>query len=124
MRFLGLIAITLLFAGLSAAQTYQQGTVLDIQAKGARSAVHKATDAPPPADVAAYDVTVRIGDRVYVGRYEHASNYVPGNWQVGKPVEVRVGKHKHRIYLKNVAGKEVALAIVTRHPAQSPQTGK
>jgi hypothetical protein len=32
-------------------------------------------------------------------------------------VDARVGPHKHRIYLKDVSGKEIALPIVTRRAA-------
>ena len=94
-------------------------TILGIQAKNKSSAVHKATDAPPPATTEGdYEITVQIGDMVYVGHYQHASDFVPSNWQVGKRVEARVGPHKHRIYLKDLEGKEVALPIVTRRPAK------
>ena len=100
-------------------------TVLNIQAKNKSSAVHKATDAPPPATTEGdYEITVQIGDMIYVGHYQHASDFVPSNWQVGKPVEARVGLHKHRIYLKDLEGKEIALPIVTRHPAKDAAPAK
>jgi len=126
MRFLGWTATTVLLVTLSAAQTptYQQGTILEIQSRDGQGVVHKATDAPPPSGQASYDIKVQIGDMIYVGRYKHASDYVPGNWEVGKPVEARVGPHKHRIYLKDVSGKEVALPIVTRQPAKGAEMGK
>ncbi len=126
MRGLGWIATTVLLASFSVAQNpaYQRGTILAIQSKSAHNAVHKATDAPPPADEATYDITVQVGDMVYVGRYQHASDYVPGNWVAGQPVDMRVGKNKHRIYLKDVSGKEVALPIVTRRPAKGAPAGK
>ncbi len=127
LRFVyGLIATIVLIAAFSAAQTApnQRGTILGIQPTGTQSAVHKATDAPPPDNEAAYDVTVQIGDMVYVARYKHASDYVPSNWVVGQPVDARVGKHKHRVYLKDMAGKEVALPIVTRKPANGAAADK
>jgi hypothetical protein len=113
------LSILLLLATLVAAETltYQKGSILDIQPKASASAVHKATDAPPPSMQSTYDLTVQIGDMIYVGRYQHASDYVPGNWKVGEPVDARVGQHKHRIYLKDVQGKEVALVIVSRRRA-------
>ena len=116
----------LMLATLCVAQTvtYRQGTMLDIQPRNAASAVHKATDAPPPPGGVTYEITVQLGDMVYVGRYQHQSDYLPSNWVVGQPVEMRVGKHKHRIYLKNVSGKEVALVIITRHAAQGVPAGK
>lgn len=104
--------------------TYQQGTILDIQPHVTQSTVHKATDAAPPPTAATYEVTVQVGDMVYVGKYQHASDYLPSNWVVGKPVEMRVGKHKHRIYLKDVSGKEVALVIMTRHRTESAPANK
>jgi hypothetical protein len=119
MRSLLAVTWTVLLVGLASAQTsaYQAATILSIQPKDSSSRVHKTTDAPPPSSEADYDVKVRIGNKDYVGRYRHASDYVPSNWEVGKTVEGRVGKHKHRIYLKDLAGKEVALPIVQRGPA-------
>jgi len=123
MRFLASIAAILLCVSFSGAQASapqtasQKGTILGVDLHGATSAVHKATDAQPPQGESAYDITVQIGDMVYVGRYQHASDFVPGNWEVGKTVDARVGPHKHRIYLKDVSGKEIALPIVTRRAA-------
>ncbi len=115
------IAMTVLFATYVTAQPpeYQQVRILSIQPRGARANVHKLTDAPPPSSEADYDIGVQIGDMDYVGRYRHASEYVPGNWEVGKTVQGRVGKHRHRIYLKDMTGNEVAMPILSRQPAPS-----
>jgi len=115
----GLMVMLLMFLCLSTAQaeTYQSATILSIQPEHPQSVVHKATDASPPPNQITYDVTVRLQDMVYVGRYVSASDYIPSNWEAGKPVEMRVGHHKHRIYLKDVAGKDVALRIIAHHPA-------
>ena len=116
-----IVTLMMLIAGQAYAQpsTYQPATILSIQPKESLSRVHKTTDAPPPSSEADYDIKVKFGDKDYVGRYRHSSDYVPGNWEVGKTVEGRVGKHKHRIYLKDLAGKEVAMPIVQREPADS-----
>ena len=126
MRFLSLIASTLLLVSFAAAETptYQQATILDIQRNDAQGNVHKQTDAAPPAEQARYDVKVQIGDMIYVCRYKRATDYVPSNWEAGKTVEGRVGTHQHRVYLKDVSGKEVALPIVNRQPAKSGAMGK
>lgn len=120
-NYASIASFVLLFANLCAAQTmtYQQGTILDIQQKHAESNVRKTTDAPPPPGGVTYDVTVQLGDTVYVARYQHNTDYVPSNWEAGKPVEMRVGPHKHRIYMKNVTGKEYALLIQSKKPAAS-----
>lgn len=34
-----------------------------------------------------YDLTVQIGDMVYVGCYRQASAYLPSNWIVGQSVD-------------------------------------
>jgi len=107
------------FGGLAQAQVYSNATILAIQSKESSSRVHKPSDAPTPSSEADYDITVKIGNKDYVGRYRHASDYVPSNWEVGKTVEGRVGKHRHRIYLKDMAGKEVAMPIVSREPAST-----
>jgi hypothetical protein len=119
---LSLIVTILALAAFCAAQTmtYQQGTILDIKERNVQSNVHKATDAPPPPGGVTYDVTVQLGDTVYVAQYQHNTDYVPSNWEVGKPVDMRVGPHKHRIYLKNVTGKEYALLIQSTRPATAP----
>src|SRR5581483_9214605 len=116
-----MVVSIMLLVGLSSAQplAYQAATILGIQPKDSSSRVHKTTDAPPPSSEADYDITVKIGDKDYVGRYRHASDYIPSNWEVGKTVEGRVGRHKHRIYLKDLAGKEVAMPIVQRAPANA-----
>ena len=119
---LPMLALTILCGAQTV--TYQQATILDIQPPITQSTVHKATDAAPPPTAATYEITVQVGNMVYVGRYQRASDYLPSNWVVGKPVEMRVGKHKHRIYLKDVSGKEVALVIITRHVAQGVPAGK
>jgi len=126
MRFLSLIASTLLLISFAAAETptYQQATILDIQRNDAQGLVHKETDAAPPTEQARYDVKVQIGDMIYVCRYKHSTDFVPGNWEKGKTVEGRVGPNKHRVYLKDVSGKEVALPIVTRQAAKSDAMGK
>jgi len=109
---------------LAQGQTYEQATILDIQRQDVDSLVHKETDAGPPPGQARYAIKVQIGDMVYVGRYKHATDYIPSNWEAGKTVEGRVGPHKHRIYLKDVSGKEVALPIITREPAKKDAHGK
>ena len=116
---LPLVAAVILVGSLAGAETYLQGTVLKIEPHVTQSTVHKATDAAPPPTAATYEITIQLGDMVYVGRYQRASDYLPSNWVVGQPVQMRVGKHKHRIYLKDVSGKEVALVILTRHPVEN-----
>ena len=122
MRLLNSVAAVSLLALASLAHgeapKYENAEILAIQPRTGSSGVHKQTDAPPPSSEADYDVTVKIGDKDYVGRYRHASDYVPSNWEVGKTVPGRVGRHRHRIYLKDMAGKEVAMPIVSRQPAK------
>jgi len=121
MRFfhgLRLILFLLTVFAVTQAETYQSATILKIEPENPQSIVHKATDASPPPNQITYDVTVQVQNMVYTGRYVSASDYIPSNWEVGKPVEMRVGHHKHRIYLKDVAGKEVALRIIARRPAE------
>ena len=107
--------------GLASAQTqtYQDATILSIQPKDSSSRVHKTTDAPPPSSEAAYDVKVKIGDKDYVGRYRHASDYVPSNWEVGKdsgrPCRQAPASH----LFERLSGKEVAMPIVKREPASA-----
>jgi len=118
---LSTLAVFVLLGSLAAAQaaTYEKGSILDIQPRPNTSPVPQSTDAPPPPMQATYDLTVQIADMVYVSRYEHESDYLPSNWVVGQSVDARVGKHKHRIYVKDVQGHEVPLVIVTRHPVKA-----
>jgi len=109
--------VWLVGVGWSKTPAYQRAEILAIQPRSNSSAVHKLTDAPPPSSEADYDITVKIGDKDYVGRYRHASDYVPSNWEVGKTVEGRVGQHKHRVYLKDLSGHDVAMPIIRRQAA-------
>jgi hypothetical protein len=73
MRFVKLstFALLVLAGSFAAAQavTYEKASILEISPKPASSAVHTATDAPRFPMQSTYDLTVQIGDMVYVGRY-------------------------------------------------------
>ncbi len=112
--------LLLLFALLSSfgiadeAKIYQSGTIVSVERQEPENPyIGEAADAPLRSDVWAYRVSVQIGRMVYVGHYEVATNYVPGTWTRGHPVEVRI--EKKQMYLRTPGGEEVKMQIVGRY---------
>lgn len=70
-----------------------------------------------------YDLTLAVGQKKYVVRYESLTGYFPSRWQVGSEVKIRV-PGKGRFYLSN-GDQEVPAEIVRGAaaecvPASSP----
>lgn len=98
----------------SSAQTsrFQHGNILAVVRHDfERLCCYDGTDAPLRNDVIEYDVSVQVGDMIYVGQYETWTSYLP-ICQENHEVEARTDKHF--IYLKGVAGEEIRLPIVSR----------
>ncbi len=83
--------------------------------------VRKPTDAPLASNVVEYEVSVQIGDTVYVGLYQTFTGYLPGTWFKDKKVDTAVDKHF--LYLKTPAGEVMRLPLLShRRVGQSPKT--
>jgi hypothetical protein len=102
--------------GFAAAQEYQAGKIVKVE-KQASHASSGGTDAALKAEAATYHISIQIGDKVYVCRYQTG----PENditWIEGKDVQARVrGK---AMYVKKANGKEAKGSILSTGPVGNP----
>jgi hypothetical protein len=112
MLFTGIVALAAVGTAQHKEMTYQSGTILSVQKCEATEASYSA-DAPTQAPVFTCDLSVRVGGTVLVGRYQSATDYVPGSWTAGSVVQVQTDKH--RMYLKGPSGEMFELSILARN---------
>ena len=62
-----------------------------------------------------YDMTIQVGKKTFVVRYEAQTDYFPSAWKAGSSVTVRLAQG--RMYLLRYDGVEVPLSILTRSSA-------
>jgi hypothetical protein len=101
---------------LSQTTQYQDGKIIAVK----KLPVHAAaggTDAPAASEVEEYDISIQVGDTVYVCRYvSHSDQDL--SWTRGKEGHVRIkGK---TMYVQRVTGKEVKASIVRTTRASPP----
>ena len=95
--------------GLAAAHEYQNGKIVKVE-KHESSAPSGGTDAPLKAGVETYHVSILLGDKVYVCRYQTDPD-LDLSWIEGKEVQARVsGK---AMYVKKATGKEAKGSILS-----------
>lgn len=112
--FLGLALVSGI--GFAAAHEYQSGKIIRVE-KQESHASSGGTDAPSKAEAATYQISIQLGDKVYVCRYQ-TDPEAEMSWIEGKAVEARVsGK---AIYVKKVTGKEAKGSILSTAPAGNP----
>lgn len=99
--------------GFAAAHEYQAGKIVKVE-KQKSQASSGGTDAPSKAEVTTYHVSIKLGDKVYVCRYQ-ADPEAELSWIEGKDVQARVsGK---AMYVKRANGKEAKGSILSTAPA-------
>ncbi|HST12304.1 MAG TPA: hypothetical protein VLL05_18160 [Terriglobales bacterium] len=87
---------------------YQPGKVTEVDKLPVKGRTG-GTDAPLKAHVLDHDVSIQVGDTVYVGRY-HAQSAQELSWLRDSDVQVRIkGK---AMYVKNTTGKDAKVSIV------------
>lgn len=62
-----------------------------------------------PADYA-YDISIRLNCRIYIGRYESATDYLPSTFRAGQPAEISI--EKRAIYVRALGTDDVKLNLV------------
>jgi hypothetical protein len=111
-----LCLILLCAVGFAAAHSYQTGKIVKVE-KQASHSPSGGTDAPAKANVATYHISIQVGDKVYVCRYQ----IDPENdtsWIEGKDVQARVSGKV--MYVKKATGKETKGSILSTSPAGNP----
>lgn len=108
------VCLALLSAvSLAAAREYQTGKIIKVE-KRESHAPSGGTDAPTTAEATTYHISIQLGDKVYVCRYQ-AGPDSDLTWVEGKDVQARVsGK---ALYVKKANGKETKGSILSTSPA-------
>ena len=101
----------------AAERPYSAGTIVDVQTKTNTRILYYVVDTPVTKDEPYFEVSVRMKDTIYLGRYipRHASDTLPDEWTPGATVAARLeGRH---LILKRPSGVEMELAIVKHRAA-------
>lgn len=94
-----------------------QGTVVQVQQRKVYSpdsiiGGSNPSDAPLTSRYYAYEVSVRVDCKTYVGRYETPFNYLPSEFTSNQPIQVRLTKHVMYFDLPN--DPDMKMGIVRR----------
>jgi hypothetical protein len=101
---------------IAAAHEYQAGKIVRVE-KQESQASSGGTDAPMKAQASTYRISILLGDKVYVCRYQTDSDN-DISWVESKDIQARVsGK---AMYVKKVNGKEAKGSILSTAPAGKP----
>lgn len=112
-KLLGLIALCLLTLPTLCQSTpkYQVGTILDVkphQEAGTRA-----------SDVTSYDISVKVGDTIYVALYTPRLGEIDPMYVAGRNVTLQV--RKTTITYNDIMGRSYEVPIVSQKPAPPPK---
>src|SRR6476660_5997998 len=93
---------------------YQVGTITEVRA-------HQAAGSGT-FDVANYDVSVKVGDTIYVVLYTPPLGEITLKYAAGRDLLVLVGKNK--ITYNDILGQSYDVPIETQKPAAKPKQSK
>src|SRR5258707_10128208 len=116
LRLVGLflIFLTMFPAFGQSTSKYQVGTITEAKVhQAARSAA---------SDAASYDVSVRVGDTIYVVLYTPALGEETVKYAAGRDLLVLVGKNT--ITYNDILGRSFAVQIERQRPAAKPKQSK
>jgi hypothetical protein len=105
---------------LVSAEETQTAKVLAVKAYDRGRIAYWEGRVPIYDDYPFYDLTLALGEKKYVVRYESLTGYFPSRWKAGSEVKVRT-RDKGRLYLTNGA-EEVALEVVRSSECVLPST--
>lgn len=93
---------------------YQVGTITDVKPHQSASA--------EASDVVTYDVSIRVGDTVYLVLYTPPIGATPPKYAAGRNILVLVGEKTVRY--NNIIGESLEVPILSRKPAKDPSQSK
>src|SRR5580692_7074882 len=118
-----LLVATILIPNLHAAEKpFLTGKILDVQQKTTTRILYYQVDTPITRDEPYYEVSVQVGERVYVGDYSprHSAEPLPEEWNAPQ-AEVRLRLEKHYMFLMRPAGTELQFVITKSFAAAAAQ---
>ena len=116
LRLVGLVCIllTMFPAFGQSTSKYQVGTITEVK-------VHQAAGSGA-SDAASYDVSVKVGDTIYVALYTPALGEDTVKYAAGRDLLVLVGKNK--ITYNDILGRSYEVPIESQKPAARPKQSK
>jgi hypothetical protein len=116
LRLVGLflIFLTMFSAFGQSTSKYQVGTITEVKA-------HQATGTGA-SEVATYDVSVKVGDTIYVVLYTPPLGEITVKYAAGRELLVLVGKNK--ITYNDILGQSHDVPIESQKPAAKPKQSK
>jgi hypothetical protein len=95
--WIGMAAFVLVAPSLYASP-YVQGTVVHVQRNKVYSPEYtmggsNPSDAPLTSQYYAYEVSIRVDCKTYVGRYETPFKYLPSVFTADRPIQLHLTKH-------------------------------
>ena len=116
LRLVGLflIFLTMFPAFGQSTSKYQVGTITEVKA-------HQAAGSGV-SDVANYDVSIKVGDTIYVVLYTPALGEDTVKYVTGRDLLVLVGKNK--ITYNDILGRSYEVPIESQKPAARPKQSK
>src|SRR5690242_3324125 len=109
------ISICFLLGTIALAENFQTAKILNVKGYGQGRIAYWEGRVPIYDGYPFYDITVLLGQKKYVVRYESLTGYYPANWKVGKEIRVRL-EGKGRMYLLN--GDEEVMTSIYNERAQ------
>jgi hypothetical protein len=110
---IGICLVTLPTFGESTSK-YEAGTITEV--KPHRAAAHSGSDA------ASYDVSVKVGDTIYVVLYTPPLGAITPEYAAGRELLVLVGKNT--ITYNDILGRSFEVQIESQKPAAKPKQSK
>jgi hypothetical protein len=74
------------------------------------------------SDPTSYDVSVKVGDRIYVVLYTQPLGEIPAKYETGRELLVLVGKNT--ITYNDVLGRSLQVPIESQRPVTEPKQSK
>jgi len=109
-----LMCLTTFPAFCQSPSKYQVGTITEVKVhQGAGSSV---------SDTASYDVSVKVGDTIYVALYTPPLGKETVKYAAGRELLVLVGKNT--ITYNDILGQSFAVPIESQKPASNPKPSK
>jgi hypothetical protein len=121
---LAILFVTLLLVASFAVTTdvLQTAKVLTVKAHERGRIAHWEGRVPIYDDYPFYDITLLIGQKKYVVRYESLTGFYPSSWKVGSEIQIRL-QGKGKMYLTNRAEKVLVSIYNKRAQECVPPTG-
>ncbi len=115
-RLIAAFALCLLtFPALcQSASKYQTGFITDVKPRQAAG--------DGASDPATYDVSVKVGDTIYVVLYTQPLGEIPAKYATGHELLVLVGKNT--ITYNDMLGRSLQVPIESQRPATEPKPSK